>query len=77
MCVKYYEVDYKLSSVIKYLKQFFSNFMLDRSDVIEDTGTIKWDITLAYLAAWVLCFLCIIKGIKSTGKVTMESFLFN
>ncbi len=47
--------------------------MLDRSSRIEDTGAIKWDITLAYLGAWMLCFLCIIKGIKSTGKVSVRT----
>ncbi len=43
--------------------------MLDRSSRIEDVGSVKWDLALTNLSAWVLCFLCIIKGIKSSGKV--------
>ena len=47
----------------------FSFGMLDRSDRIEDAGYMKWDLTLTLLLAWILCFLCVIKGIKSSGKV--------
>lgn len=45
--------------------------VLDRSDSMTDNGYIKWDITLCFLLAWVLCFLCLIKGIKSSGKVKL------
>ena len=44
--------------------------MLDRSDRIEDTGYVKWDLTLSLLCAWVLCFVCVVKGIKSSGKAS-------
>lgn len=50
---------------------FLSYGMLDRSDNLEDTGTIKWDIVLTYLLAWILTYLCILKGIKSAGKVSV------
>ncbi|KAK0152727.1 Sodium- and chloride-dependent GABA transporter 3 [Merluccius polli] len=32
-------------------------------------GTLKWDLALCLLAVWVICFFCIWKGVKSTGKV--------
>ena len=40
------------------------------SDGIEEIGTPKWDITLCLLLAWIVVFLCICKGIRSSGKVS-------
>ena len=39
------------------------------SDGIEYPGTVKWDLSLCLVLAWVLVFLCIWKGVKSIGKV--------
>ena len=30
----------------------------------------KWDLALCLLAVWVICFFCIWKGVRSTGKVS-------
>ena len=43
--------------------------MLRRSERIEDAGGLKLDLVGTLFAAWVICFLCIIKGIRSSGKV--------
>ena len=32
-------------------------------------GAPRWHLTLCLLLAWIIVFLCIIKGIKSAGKV--------
>ena len=47
----------------------FRNKVLGMSDGIEEIGTPKWDITLCLLLAWIVVFLCICKGIRSSGKV--------
>ena len=39
-------------------------------------GEIKWDITLCLLLSWVIVCLCLIKGIKSSGKVVYFSATF-
>lgn len=44
--------------------------MLRRSDAIEDTGSLQWDLVLCLLLAWIVCYLCVLKGIKSSGKVS-------
>ena len=42
---------------------------LKQSSGIEEFGEPKWDLVLCLMFAWIICFLCLIKGIKSTGKV--------
>lgn len=44
--------------------------VLSISNGIEDIGPLKWDLALCLLAVWIICFFCIWKGVKSTGKVS-------
>ena len=39
-------------------------------------GQIKWDIALCLLLSWTIVCLCLIKGIKSSGKVVYFSATF-
>ena len=39
-------------------------------------GEIKWDIALCLLLSWTVVCLCLIKGIKSSGKVVYFSATF-
>lgn len=32
-------------------------------------GSLNWDLALCLFIAWVICYFCIWKGTKSTGKV--------
>lgn len=52
-------------------KVFFrrSNKFLSISSGIDDLGEPKYELALGLLFAWILCFLCLLKGIKTTGKV--------
>jgi hypothetical protein len=50
---------------------FFSHFMLDISDGVHNLGTVRWQIACCLLLAWSLLFLCLVKGIKYSGKVRM------
>lgn len=43
--------------------------MLDQTSGVELAGTIRWELFLILLLAWILIYLCIFKGVKSTGKV--------
>ncbi len=45
------------------------NKVLNISDSIDQPETLKWDLTLCHLLAWFIIWLCICKGVKSTGKV--------
>ena len=46
-----------------------SHRVLHLSSGIDDMGMPHWDLVLALLGAWLIAFSCMIKGIKSSGKV--------
>lgn len=41
------------------------------SQGIGSPGNIRWNLCLCLLLAWVIVFLCILKGVKSSGKVRL------
>ncbi|KAG7249484.1 hypothetical protein CRUP_038720, partial [Coryphaenoides rupestris] len=56
--------------------EFWERNVLSISTGIEDPGSVKWDLALCLLAVWVICFFCIWKGVKSTGKVVYITATF-
>ena len=54
------------SSSISY---FFFRETLNVSESIDETTTWNWKITLCYITAWIVIYVCIIRGIRSSGKV--------
>ncbi|XP_059162593.1 sodium-dependent proline transporter-like [Physella acuta] len=57
-------------------QEYWERSVLGFSDGIHHFGQPKWDLALCLLLAWVICFFCLIKGIKSTGKVVYFTALF-
>ncbi|KAL3880188.1 hypothetical protein ACJMK2_032451 [Sinanodonta woodiana] len=49
--------------------EYWENRVLSISDGIDEMGTVKWDLCLCLLLAWIIVYLCICKGIRSSGKV--------
>jgi len=45
------------------------------SGEIDEYGVLNWKVTLCLLLAWILVYLCIFKGIRTTGKVCLEAYL--
>jgi len=43
------------------------------SEGLHDPGPVRWPLALCLLAAWVVIFLCMLKGIRSSGKVRCRS----
>ena len=43
--------------------------VLKISTALDEPGAVNWDVALCLLLAWIICYLCVFKGVKSTGKV--------
>ena len=50
--------------------------MLNQSEGIDEIGPPQWKLVLCLLAAWVIVFLCLIKGVNSSGKVVWFTATF-
>uniref|UniRef100_H3BZ43 Si:ch211-132b12.2 n=1 Tax=Tetraodon nigroviridis TaxID=99883 RepID=H3BZ43_TETNG len=49
--------------------EFWEQRVLAISGGIEEIGSVRWEVLLCLMAMWVICYFCIWKGVKSTGKV--------
>ncbi|XP_059207829.1 sodium- and chloride-dependent GABA transporter ine [Centropristis striata] len=57
-------------------QEFFKYKMLEQTSGVEEGGVVRWELLLILLLAWILVYLCIFKGVKSTGKVVYFTALF-
>ncbi|XP_076024968.1 sodium-dependent proline transporter [Genypterus blacodes] len=46
------------------------------SEGLHDPGPVRWPLALCLLAAWVIIFLCMLRGIHSSGKVVYVTATF-
>ncbi|XP_077980198.1 sodium- and chloride-dependent GABA transporter 1-like [Glandiceps talaboti] len=49
--------------------QFWNNFVLQISDGINDIDGVVWYLAISLFIAWLLTYACIVKGVKTTGKI--------
>ncbi|XP_037551722.1 sodium- and chloride-dependent GABA transporter 2 [Nematolebias whitei] len=56
-------------------EEFWRNRVLRMSADLS-LGKVHWDLALCLLFAWVICYFCIWKGIKTTGKVVYFTATF-
>ncbi|XP_057694538.1 sodium- and chloride-dependent GABA transporter 2-like [Corythoichthys intestinalis] len=56
--------------------EFWERRVLKISGGIKEIGSIRWEVLLCLLALWVICYFCIWKGVKSTGKVVYFTATF-
>ncbi|XP_050406661.2 sodium- and chloride-dependent GABA transporter 1 isoform X1 [Patella vulgata] len=58
------------SSLIQTSTEEFWNYNVLRiSSGIDDIGAMQWHLVISLVIAWIMVFLCILKGVKSVGKV--------
>ncbi|MGH0187113.1 UNVERIFIED_CONTAM: hypothetical protein FKN15_023850 [Acipenser sinensis] len=56
--------------------EFWERRVLKISGGIEEVGSLHWEMTLCLLLAWIICYFCVWKGVKSTGKVVYFTATF-
>lgn len=56
-------------NLVDAVTEYWTNKVLRLSDGIEYPGKINWDLALCLLLAWIICYFCIWKGIRTSGKV--------
>lgn len=56
-------------SVFRFLCLIHRYYVLDQTDGLHDMGVIRWQLLLCFIAVWIIVYLCIIKGVKTSGKV--------
>nr|ALR88550.1 sodium- and chloride-dependent gaba transporter 2-like 173 [Saccoglossus kowalevskii] len=64
------------SSLVDPVVEFWKFNVLQITDDIRDIGGMRWELAGCLLLAWVICYLCIFKGVKSTGKVVYFTATF-
>ncbi|CAL1546239.1 unnamed protein product [Lymnaea stagnalis] len=57
-------------------QEFWKHNLLEQSDGIEHIGTVRLPLLGCLCLAWLIVFLCLSKGIKSSGKVVYVTALF-
>ncbi|MGH0143692.1 UNVERIFIED_CONTAM: hypothetical protein FKN15_018549 [Acipenser sinensis] len=65
-----------LGSYNKYNNDCYKRRVLKISGGIEEVGSLHWEMTLCLLLAWIICYFCVWKGVKSTGKVVYFTATF-
>ncbi|XP_030649720.1 sodium- and chloride-dependent GABA transporter 2-like [Chanos chanos] len=56
--------------------EFWQRRVLNISSGIEELGSIRWELALCLLLSWVICYFCVWKGVKSTGKAAYFTATF-
>lgn len=50
-------------------QEYWDYRVLRLSGGLDEAGQVNWDLALCLLLAWIVCYLCVCKGVKSSGKV--------
>ena len=57
-------------------KEFWDNYVLQIPDNMDDLGSMRVELLVALIVAWILVYFCLWKGIKSSGKVVYFTATF-
>lgn len=58
--------------------EYFNKYVLGVSDYTswENYGGIRWELVLCLLLAWIIGYLCVVRGVKTSGKAVYFTALF-
>ncbi|XP_062325095.1 sodium- and chloride-dependent GABA transporter 2-like [Osmerus eperlanus] len=58
------------------VREFWERRVLNLTSSIHELGSIRWELALCLLLSWIICYFCVWKGVKSTGKVVYITATF-
>ncbi|XP_076870553.1 sodium- and chloride-dependent GABA transporter 2-like isoform X2 [Brachyhypopomus gauderio] len=58
------------------VKEFWERRVLNITGSVNELGSVRWELALCLLLAWIICYFCVWKGVKSTGKVVYFTATF-
>ncbi|KAF1391747.1 hypothetical protein PFLUV_G00045290 [Perca fluviatilis] len=58
------------------VREFWERRVLNVTGSIHELGSIRWELALCLLLSWIICYFCVWKGVKSTGKVVYFTATF-
>ncbi|XP_077994606.1 sodium- and chloride-dependent GABA transporter 2-like isoform X1 [Glandiceps talaboti] len=56
--------------------EFWERKTLRLSDGLHEMGTVNWEMALSLFGVWILVYLCVFKGVRSTGRVVYFTATF-
>uniref|UniRef100_A0A914VVV6 Transporter n=1 Tax=Plectus sambesii TaxID=2011161 RepID=A0A914VVV6_9BILA len=60
---------FKNVSIASPAEEFFENYILEKTETMDTFGGFNWKLVVALFLSWVLTGACLIKGVKTSGKV--------
>ncbi|XP_062853957.1 sodium- and chloride-dependent GABA transporter 2-like [Trichomycterus rosablanca] len=78
-CVEFDRLDKNLSmpeNVTSPVREFWERRVLNITGSVYEMGNVRWELALCLLLAWIICYFCVWKGVKSTGKVVYFTATF-
>uniref|UniRef100_A0A3P8UHQ0 Transporter n=1 Tax=Cynoglossus semilaevis TaxID=244447 RepID=A0A3P8UHQ0_CYNSE len=58
------------------VREFWERRVLKLTGSAAELGSVRWELALCLLLSWVVCYFCVWKGVKSTGKVVYFTATF-
>ncbi|XP_035517503.1 sodium- and chloride-dependent GABA transporter 2-like [Morone saxatilis] len=58
------------------VREFWERRVLNVTGSVHELGSIRWELALCLLLSWIICYFCVWKGVKSTGKVVYFTATF-
>ncbi|XP_056261179.1 sodium- and chloride-dependent GABA transporter 2-like isoform X2 [Seriola aureovittata] len=58
------------------VREFWERRILNVTGSVHEIGGMRWELALCLLLSWIICYFCVWKGVKSTGKVVYFTATF-